>query len=83
MLQGMNILYENNSLVHYYFPIVQWGRSTKTSVTFPIAFPNNCFTAIGMLVRGSKGEVSMNQPTKTGVQFNSYEDPWNWIAIGN
>lgn len=61
----------------------QWGRSTKTSVTFPIAFPNNCFTAIGMLVRGSKGEVSMNQPTKTGVQFNSYEDPWNWIAIGN
>ena len=63
--------------------ILQWGRSTKTSVTFPIAFPNNCFTAIGMLVRGSKGEVSMNQPTKTGVQFNSYEDPWNWIAIGN
>lgn len=63
--------------------ILQWGRSTKTSVTFPIAFPNNCFTAIGMLVRSSKGEVSMNQPTKTGVQFNSYEDPWNWIAIGN
>ena len=23
MLQGMNILYENNSLVHYYFPIVK------------------------------------------------------------
>ena len=70
-------------LLEHNIPIVQWGRSTKTSVTFPIAFPNNCFTAIGMLVRGSKGEVSMNQPTKTGVQFNSYEDPWNWIAIGN
>lgn len=63
--------------------ILQWGRSTKTSVTFPIAFPNNCFTAIGMLVRASKGEVSMNQPTTTGVKFNSYENPWNWIAIGN
>ena len=61
----------------------QWGRGAGTNVTFPISFPNNCFTAIGMLVRDSKGEVAMSQPSKTGVQFHSYEDPWNWISVGN
>lgn len=63
--------------------ILQWGRGAGTNVTFPISFPNNCFTAIGMLVRDSKGEVAMSQPSKTGVQFHSYEDPWNWISVGN
>mgnify|MGYP003375873528 FL=1 len=63
--------------------IKQWGRGAGTNVTFPISFPNNCFTAIGMLVRDSKGEVAMSQPSKTGVQFHSYEDPWNWISVGN
>lgn len=63
--------------------IVQWGRGSGTYCTFPIAFPNACFTAIGMLVRETKGEVAMSQPTKTGVQFHSYEDPWNFVAFGN
>lgn len=63
--------------------ILQWGRGSGTYCTFPIAFPNACFTAIGMLVRETKGEVAMSQPTKTGVQFHSYEDPWNWIAVGH
>ena len=74
----MKDLYHNQKL--YHFPIVQfiqWGRGAGTNVTFPISFPNNCFTAIGMLVRDSKGEVAMSQPSKTGVQFHSYEDPWN------
>lgn len=47
MLQGMNILYENNSLVHYYFPIVafkQWGvdnrHINRRTITLPISFNN-------------------------------------------
>ena len=43
MLQGMNILYENNSLVHYYFPIVQWGYG-EGSFTFPISFTEACYS---------------------------------------
>ena len=57
MLQGMNILYENNSLVHYYFPIVhiieQWGLIKQNhsgdityTINFPISFSNNCFAGL-------------------------------------
>lgn len=63
--------------------ILQWGRGARTYCTFPIAFPNACFTAIGMLVSPFKSEIAMSQPSKTGVQFYSNEFPWNWIAVGN
>ena len=58
MLQGMNILYENNFLVHYYFPIVvfkQWGSGTANkngasyggvSATLPIKI-NNMLLCVG------------------------------------
>ena len=55
MLQGMNILYENNSLVHYYFPIVrlceQWG-SGEGNFTFPISFTQTCFSVFLTRNRG-------------------------------
>lgn len=64
--------------------IVQWGRGARSYCTFPIAFPNACFTAIGMLVSDFESEVTMRQPSKTGVQFHSRNEyPWNWIAVGN
>lgn len=64
--------------------IVQWGRGARSYCTFPIAFPNACFTAIGMLVSDLESEVTMRQPSKTGVQFHSRNEyPWNWIAVGN
>ena len=51
MLQGMNILYEKNSLVHYYFPIVQWG-SGEGNFTFPISFTQTCFSVFLTRNRG-------------------------------
>ena len=47
MLQGMNILYENNSLVHYYFPIVQWGTGASGKNNLPISF-NNILCALAV-----------------------------------
>lgn len=48
MLQGMNILYENNSLVHYYFPIVQWGTypGSGGTIRYPVSFTSKVFAVI-------------------------------------
>ena len=61
MLQGMNILYENNSLVHYYFPIVQWGKAVGTNISvvnFPIAFTSTPY--VGYLTRTASGNSGNN-----------------------
>ncbi|MEF9443649.1 hypothetical protein OWS73_35190 [Burkholderia sp. 1B3(2022)] len=78
--------------------IIQWGNivtnsSGTASVTFPIAFPNNCFSAIS--VSNDVANSYSNIPsglTKTGLTINCYFGGGSsvntsknqfWIAIGN
>ena len=70
MLQGINILYENNSLVHYYFPIVQWGFANDSGqwrkvIHLPIDFKS--FSSI--LAVGINSDDSAN----CGYHLNSKE----------
>ncbi|MGG5542962.1 hypothetical protein P4G95_14385 [Burkholderia vietnamiensis] len=78
--------------------IIQWGNivtnsSGTATVTFPIAFPNNCFSAIS--VSNDVANSYSNIPsglTKTGLVINCYFGGGSlvntsknqfWIAIGN
>ena len=94
MLQGMNILYENNSLVHYYFPIVQWGTvkgvANGKQYNFPISFINNILgAATNKNWRGGYGSADGNS---AGIElinktsFYAYGDDGspnvNYIVIG-
>lgn len=74
--------------------VVQWGSvnipsgvtSQPVNITFPIAFPNNAFTAmatIGVFVvdydaipeyRACKQSVSVGYPTKFGVEMQAFVD---------
>ena len=98
MLQGMNILYENNFLVHYYFPIVvfkQWGFNqiiyrNITKITLPITFVNP-FIALATPYNDDK-DVSGNylagfairNLTNTDFKINQADVGLyaSWIAIG-
>ena len=90
MLQGMNILYENNSLVHYYFPIVQWGFRSDTgyggrAVTFPIAFTKQCFNGHVTTKRGgdsANGNNYVDNLTTTNMWTVCDGGGGYWIAIG-
>lgn len=95
MLQGMNILYENNSLVHYYFPIVQWGSangidgSNPPWYNFPISFPDICYQVVtnrkdngwGAVDGNSAGACDWNK-TQVRIYSNDGTVPVNYIAIG-
>jgi hypothetical protein len=78
--------------------IIQWGTKTPlvnqtlTAVTFPIAFPNNCFVVlvtekrtaspnnVDQLYVNAKSTTTFSYyATTTGTGFASFD----WIAIGN
>ena len=81
--------------------IIQWGRINGTlgamsgRITFPIAFPNTCFSAVlsQYSIAGGNGFVLRNNAgDRTGFDYG--EDVWNgvgrgraasasWIAIGS
>ena len=95
MLQGMNILYENNSLVHYYFPIVQWGVGNGTEGSnppwhnFPISFPDICYQVVtnrkdngwGAVDGNSAGACNWNAK-QVQIYSNDGTVPVNYVAIG-
>lgn len=94
MLQGMNILYENNSLAHYYFPIVQWGTSDfGKENTFPInfnvlfAFDFSTYSTSGDYSNSGDGVDSIILINETKFKVNHGSNISNaklfWIAIGN
>lgn len=75
--------------------IIQWGNSPQSNnggpytVTFPIAFPNTCFTVnltIGTLNTDTSNSVSVGSITTTSFQFYSVGGgpTYNhyWVAIG-
>ena len=75
--------------------IMQWGslnvtQGTTGSVTFPLAFPNNCFVVeLTSNYSNSYGHVEhVNELSKTGFKINKYNgnttglDTVFWLAIG-
>lgn len=75
--------------------ILQWGRvvcgSGTTTITFPIAFPNACFsvTASSFLSgdtdgAGSTVDVIRSAPSTTSVVYSTTTG-WSlyWMAVGN
>lgn len=64
--------------------ILQWGRdNTGASVTFPIAFPNECFSVVGS--PSTNVEEYTSSITTTGFYFGSNTGGMFvscWIAIG-
>jgi len=74
--------------------IMQWGSvttdGTSEPVTFPMAFPNKCFSVwiTGYISGGTDGQDACGihtLPTTTGFTMNS-ENLWEtayWLAIGN
>ena len=84
MLQGINILYENNSLVHYYFPIVQWGKGHDTQfVTFPIAFTQQAFCCIVTPIGGGQGSDRVYSLSVKSFQILcGTNNDGLWLALG-
>lgn len=72
---------------------IQWGSndpnpSTETAVTFPIAFPNNCYQVVvggSNTTGGGRINCYAKSISKTGftVGIEPGEGPARWIAIGN
>lgn len=73
---------------------IQWGLGTLSSgsatVTFPTAFPNNCFVATAAYSGNNSGSfnplyIGLNNRTQMGVGSisSSYNYGFLWIAIGN
>lgn len=79
--------------------IVQWGQNATvngnsyTAATFPIAFPNNCFTIVGQSVGNNATGVEeweCSVPTLSGFNFLiingsgvGVNGSARWIALGN
>lgn len=71
--------------------ILQWGSFTNATgsgtVTFPLAFPNNCFTvlAIDSIYSSGNGHMGITSKTKTSFTWGSTGDSKtiNWFALGN
>lgn len=70
--------------------ILQWGLSAPTAaglaVTFPVAFPNNCFAITTGYNGGANYPLWTNVPpfSKTGFTFYcSGTGTGSWFAIGN
>jgi hypothetical protein len=75
--------------------LLQWGKSTSASgsqsITFPVAFPTNCFNVeITQTTTGSSassaGAVVSSSVTQTGFSFITSSGSINgffWLAIGN
>ena len=71
--------------------LIQWGSVTMTSsgaVTFPTAFPNNCFsmTASGSYSGGADYAFNISALSKTAATIShsgSISQTVYWIAIGN
>ena len=87
MLQGMNILYENNSLVHYYFPIVQWGSINIINGTgfytlnFPITF-NSLYTIVDGGIFDVEIQSRNNSSFKIEQRSGQSSDIYCYIALG-
>jgi hypothetical protein len=69
--------------------IMQWGviavtTLNNTTVTFPIVFPNACFTTFTTnIYAGQTYEASSESITTSGFVANSYNNiSMNWFAIG-
>lgn len=84
MLQGMNILYENNSLVHYYIPIVQWGKGHDTqTIIFPIAFTQQAFCCIVTPIGGGQGSDRVYSLSVKSFQILcGTNNDGLWLALG-
>jgi len=75
--------------------ILQWGRTVcsagTTTITFPIAFPNACFSVTASpFISGNTGGISStvdaisSAPTTTSVVYSTTTG-WTlyWMAVGN
>ena len=65
--------------------IIQWGYSpTYSSITFPIAFPNNCWS-VNNTANGFNAELGLTSVTRFGFSptTNGNTGAFYWMAFGN
>ncbi len=69
--------------------IVQWGQDTMiasspgTTITFPLAFPNACFSVLLVAYGGAATTEVLSQSATSFAGINGAGTANNWIAVGH